>query len=227
MPAIGDGSGGIRGALPAWARRSGPLLRASLVPSLAGAVALLAAGLLVARLLPGYLTPGAPQPGHSGRLAHAAAILSDSVGVLALHALACAAGFIAGAWLPRLARSYTGWTAVLHRRAGQLIAAFLIDATLFSLSEQAMRMGAQTAGMARALGVSPELLLMALAPHVLPELTVLFLPLAAWRIASRRRSWDALPATAGAIVMLALPVLAACAAWEAYVSPHVIAAVTA
>jgi uncharacterized membrane protein SpoIIM required for sporulation len=72
--------------------------------------------------------------------------------------------------------------------------------------------------------MSPALLLLALLPHALPELTALFLPLAAWLTASRRGDWDQLLAATVVTVALALPVLIMCACWEVYGAPHLVAA---
>jgi uncharacterized membrane protein SpoIIM required for sporulation len=72
--------------------------------------------------------------------------------------------------------------------------------------------------------MSPLLLILGLAPHAVPELTALFLPLAAWVIASRRGEWHKLLAATFVTVALALPVLFLSALVEVYVSPHLIAA---
>ena len=48
-------------------------------------------------------------------------------------------------------------------------------------------------------------------PHAIPELTTLFLPLAAWTIASRRGEWDDLLAATLVTVAIAIPTLV-CAA---------------
>ena len=52
-----------------------------------------------------------------------------------------------------------------------------------------------------------------------PELTALFLPLAAWTIASRRGAWQDLLAATFVTVAIAVPVLVAAAAVETWVSP--------
>jgi uncharacterized membrane protein SpoIIM required for sporulation len=72
--------------------------------------------------------------------------------------------------------------------------------------------------------MSPGLLLVALLPHAVPELTALFLPLAAWIIASRRGQWHQLLAATFVTVAIAVPVLVASAVVEVYVSPHLIRA---
>ena len=108
--------------------------------------------------------------------------------VLALHALACVAGFIAGSQLPTAAQDYTGVVRRLHDVAGPAAIAFVAAATLFSLGTQAYALGsnAAVAGL-RGWASRPLVLLIALLPHALPELFALFLPLAAWSLASRAR----------------------------------------
>ena len=61
-----------------------------------------------------------------------------------------------------------------------------------------------------------------LLPHALPELIALFLPLAAWIIASRRDAWHELLAATFVTVAIAAPVLVVAAFVEVYVSPHLI-----
>jgi uncharacterized membrane protein SpoIIM required for sporulation len=61
-------------------------------------------------------------------------------------------------------------------------------------------------------------------PHALPELVALFLPLAAWIMASRRGRWHELLAATFVTVVLAIPVLVAAAFVEVYVTPGVLRA---
>jgi hypothetical protein len=226
VDALADSLRLTRTVLRGWNQRPAPILRAWLIRSLAAAFLLLCGVLLVALVVPTYGPVYLNQPPlQTGHLSDVRQILSRNVLVLALHALACIAGFIAGFALPRQAHTYSGWGRTLHKRAGQAAIAFVIDATLFSLTVQAVTIGGEAARVSRALGVSPALLLLALLPHALPELTALFLPLAAWLAASRRRAWDQLLAATAVTVALALPVLLVCACWEVYVAPHVIAAV--
>ena len=83
-------------------------------------------------------------------------------------------------------------------------------------------LGISVANVALALHTSPGLLLVALLPHALPELTALFLPLAAWIIASRKGDWDKLLAATLVTVALAVPVLVMTALWEVYIARHVL-----
>jgi hypothetical protein len=142
--------------------------------------------------------------------------------VLALHALACVAGFIAGSSLPLQAEQQSGVMRAIHERGGTIAIAFVIAATTFSLSAQALVIGADAAAVAARLHTSPGVLLVTLMAHAPLELTALFLPLAAWIIASRRGEWDQLLAATFVTVLIALPMLFAAACIEVFVSPHVL-----
>jgi hypothetical protein len=143
--------------------------------------------------------------------------------VLALHALACVAGFMAGSSMPTVATGYTGVWRKVHDRAGPLAIGFVIAATMFSLATQAYALGHLTADLSAELGLSPLALLIGLLPHALPELTALFLPLAAWTLASRRGAWEELLAATFVTVAVAVPVLIAAAAVETWVTPELLA----
>ena len=144
--------------------------------------------------------------------------------VLALHGLACVAGFMAGSSLPLSASKRSVLSRVVHEKAGPLAIAFVTCATLFSLSTQAYVLGGVVATLAPQLGLSPGLLVLGLLPHAVPELTALFLPLAAWLIASRRGQWQDLLAATFVTVAIAVPVLLGSAAVELWVSPHLLRA---
>jgi hypothetical protein len=144
--------------------------------------------------------------------------------VLALHGLACVAGFMAGSSLPLSASKRSGLSRAVHEKAGPFAIAFVTCATLFSLSTQAYVLGGAVATLAPQLGLSPGLLVLGLLPHALPELTALFLPLAAWLIASRKGQWQDLLAATFVTVGIAIPVLLASAAVELWVSPHLLMA---
>jgi hypothetical protein len=132
--------------------------------------------------------------------------------VLALHAMACVAGFIAGsAGIADRGRA--------HRNAGRLAMGFVAAATLFSLSTQALALGNAAATLAAQLGVSPLRLLLTLAPHAVPELFALFLPLAAWTIAGQRGAWNELLAATLVTTAIAIPLVVAAAAIETWVTP--------
>ena len=127
--------------------------------------------------------------------------------MLALHALACVAGFIAGSQLPTAARDYCGSCAGSMTAPARCAIAFVAAATLFSLGTQAYALGHGAASLSARLDVSPAILLLALLPHALPELFALFLPLAAWSLASARGAWDELLAATFATTAVAVPLL--------------------
>jgi Stage II sporulation protein M len=212
-----------RAALGRWRRRPSVVLRPWLAGALAVAVLLLLATLVVALLSTpdpsGSSFPGVDHPVTTGDLIY---VLERNGLVLALHSLACVAGFMAGSSLPQVAKGYTGWKRRLHEHAGPAAIVFVAVATTFSLATQAFVLGHEASTLAAELQISPPLLLVGLLPHALPELTALFLPLAAWTIASRSGAWKDLLAATMVTTALAAPVLVATAFIETRVTPHVL-----
>ena len=147
--------------------------------------------------------------------------------VLALHAMACVAGFIAGSSLPLSAENRSGISRWVHEKAGPLAIAFVIGATTFSLATQAYVLGGGAATLSWQLGVDPAALLMVVSVHALPELVALFLPLAAWMVASRQGNWHELLAATFVTVAIAVPVLLVSAVVEVYLTPQLLAMLAA
>ena len=224
--ALAHGIRATRGTLQEWNRHPWPVLRAWIAGSLTAAVGLLLAVWVVAGLTagPGAVLLNRP-PLVVGGAGDVIRVLERNSLVLALHAMACVAGFIAGSSLPLQAPHRTGLSRAIHERGGPLAIGFVVAATAFSLVGQAYVLGVSVAHVSFALGTSPGLLLLALLPHALTELTALFLPLAAWIIASRRGEWDKLLAATLVTVAIAVPMLVLSALWEVYVAPHVLSAV--
>ncbi len=210
-------------ALARWNREPGAALRPWCLLSAAIAVALLFAVYAVAKLAPPdktiYLIPGYNVDATLADYVHV--LIRNSL-VLALHALACVAGFMAGSSLPLSASHRSGLSRWVHEKAGPLAIGFVVCATLFSLGTQAYVIGGGAASMAGQIGTSPASLLLALLPHALPELFALFLPLAAWMVASQRGDWHELLAATFVTVSIAVPILLAAAAIEVWVSPHIL-----
>jgi hypothetical protein len=165
--------------------------------------------------------PGVNAPAGMHDVGH---VLVRNALVLALHSLACLAGFMAGSSMPQLAQHRSGLSRLVHEKAGSLAIGFVVLATGFSLFTQAWTLGHAASTLAAHLGVGPATLLLGLLPHALPELIALFLPLAAWVIASRRGSWNELLAATVATTALAAPVLLAASFVEVYVSPRLLLA---
>jgi Stage II sporulation protein M len=221
--ALVQGWDDTRRALRTWQRRPGAVLVPWTLGALAVAGALLAAVWVVASIATpdpsGYAFPGLSHRADAGDFAF---VLYRNGLVLALHALACVAGFIAGSSLPKVAEDYTGVWRTIHDRAGPIAIAFVLAATLFSLGTQAYALGHIASDLAGRLDVTPLVLIVGLLPHALPELTALFLPLAAWTLASRRGEWQNLLAATFVTVAVAVPVLVAAAAVETWFSPRLL-----
>jgi hypothetical protein len=214
-------------ALARWNKRPWAVLRPWLALSLGIAALLLVAVYVVAALTTPdssrYVIPGVNSDAGFSDYLH---VLYRNSLVLALHAMACVAGFIAGSALPLSASHRSGIDRWVHEKAGSFAIAFVLCATTFSLSTQAYLIGSGASTIAAQFGIGPGLLLLTLLPHALPELVSLFLPLAAWIVASRRNDWQDLLAATAVTVAIAVPVLLAAAAVEIWVSPLLLSAVS-
>ena len=217
------GMSDTRATLEAWSERPWQVLRAWLALSVAIALSLLTATWFVAGLMTPDLTPvhiaGLTYPSEPDDMLP---ILWRNSLVLALHGTACVAGFIAGASMPIAAAQRTGLSRWIHVKAGEFSILFVCAVTLFSLSTQALYLGFQGSSIAYQLQISRFELILSVLPHAIPELTALFLPLAAWLIASRRGEWNQLLAATFVTVALAIPVLLIAATIEVYVWPHIL-----
>ena len=215
-----------RVALSRWNRQPWTVLRPWLGLSILIAALLLLAVYVIATLTTPdssrYVIPGVNSDADFADYLH---VLYRNSLVLALHAMACVAGFMAGSALPLSAAHRSGIDRWVHEKAGPFAIAFVLCATTFSLCTQAYLIGSGAATIAAQLGIGPGLLLLTLLPHALPELVSLFLPLAAWIVASRNGDWQDLLAATFVTVALAVPVLLASAAVETWVSPHLLDAI--
>ncbi|MFT4034110.1 MAG: stage II sporulation protein M [Patulibacter sp.] len=221
--ALVQGIAHTRETLAGWRAAPGEVLRDWFAASFLVAVGLLTAVVLVASrstpdpgvsVMPGIFTPVA-----SGDALH---VVLRNLLVLALHSLACVAGFIAGSSMPLEAKVRGGWFGAIHDYAGRFAILFVSAATTFSLLTQALVLGGLTADMAASLRLSDTTFVVLLLPHALLELTGLFLPLAAWLIASRRSEWHQLLAATLVTTTIALAMVIAAALIETYITPGVI-----
>ncbi len=224
---LGQGMRDTRLALRRFNERPMQVLRPWLVLSVVVALGLLGAVYGVATLsrpdptplaLPGLYSP----PGGGDYLF----VLFRNSLVLALHALACVAGFMAGSSIPLSAAERSGLDRWIHEKTARFAIVFVACATTFSLTTQAYVIGGDAATIANQLGISPALLVLGLLPHAVPELVALFLPLAAWLVASRRDRWDELLAATVVTVSVAVPVLLVSGAVELWVSPKLMRALS-
>ena len=226
--ALVQGWGHTKSALREWNARPARVLVPWALWSLAVAVLLLLATWVIAKLSTPDTTrlffAGVTDSSDFGD--YRFVLLRNSL-VLALHLLACVAGFIAGSSLPVIAHGYKGWYRKVHEIAKPLAIGFVVCATLFSLTTQAYILGHDAATLAAQWDLTPAQLLGILSLHAVPELTALFLPLAAWTMASRRGDWQDLLAATFFTGAVAIPVLLLAAAVEVWVTPKVILAAIA
>jgi hypothetical protein len=211
-----------RATLGAWNARPGPVVGRWLAGALAITLVLLGGIWLVGQASEPDLSMSFLALEERATLEQVAHVLGRNALVLALHAFACIAGFIAGSSLPLEAARYSGVWRWIHDKAGPFAIAFVVVATTFSLVTQVLVLGRGAASLAAHLDISCGRLLLYLMPHALPELVALFLPLAAWMIASRRGEWHELLAATIVTVLLAAPVLVVAAFVEVYVTPSLL-----
>jgi hypothetical protein len=220
-----QGVGATKDTLRRWNHHGWEVMRSWVFWSVAIAVTLLAAVYFVARVS----TPdpsGTYIPGlvHGPTAEDIGLILFRNSLVLALHGFACVAGFIALNSLPYSASRRSGISRTIHEKAGPYAMLFVAGATLFSLSTQAYFLGSTLSSAAAQFDLGYFHFLLLLLPHAVPELTALFLPLAAWLIASRRGDWDQLLAATFVTVAVAIPTLLLSVSVEVFVFPHLIEA---
>jgi len=225
--AVVQGWADTRRTLRRWHDRPSVVLRPWALASLAVALLLLTATWLIATAVTpdpsGAAFPGVNEPATGADFAF---VLFRNGLVLALHALACVAVFMAGSSLPQVAEGYSGVWRRIHELAGPLAIAFVAAATLFSLGTQAYALGHGASTLAGELGVSPLTLMVGILPHALPELFALFLPLAAWTLASRAGRWEELLAATFVTTAIAVPILLLAGAVEVWVSPRLMIALS-
>ena len=212
-----------KATLAAWRAAPWPVLRGWFTGSLLVSLGLLVAILLVASQRTADPTsgslPGVFTPVDGSDVVHT--VLRNFL-VLALHSLACVAGFIAGSTMPQEARERGGVWGAVHDYAGRFAIVFVSAATAFSLLTQSLVLGGLTTDMAAQLGIHQVELIALLLPHALLELVGLFLPLAAWLIASRHGRWEQLLAATFVTTAIAIPMVLGAAMIEVYVTPDLI-----
>jgi hypothetical protein len=150
--ALVRGMDDTRAALRRWRADPWPVFGEWVSRAFLVAVGLLLAVYLVASLstpdITPILIPGVTRPARASDLAF---VIGRNATVLALHAFACVAGFIAGSSMPLEAARRSGVWKTVHDWAGPLAIWFVVLATAFSLLTQAFALGAGTANMAASL----------------------------------------------------------------------------
>lgn len=218
-----NGMRDTRAALAEWNRAPWRVLRGWTRLSAMIAVGLLIAVWAVASLAQPDPTPVfVPGISDGGGWVDVLHILTRNLVVLALHATACVAGFMAGSSMPQMAAQKSGFSRALHLQAGRLAILMVFAITALSLVTQAYALGLQGASLSARLDIGTATLMLSVAPHAVPELAALFLPLAAWILASRRGEWHQLLAATVITVAVAVPVLVITATLEVELWPRLL-----
>ena len=206
-----QGMDDTRAALRRWNAAPLAVLRPWALGALAISAALLVAVWVIAHIAApdptGYLIAGLNAPATLGAIGH---VLFRNSLVLALHAMACVAGFIAGSSLPMQAERHSGWWRTVHEKAGPAAIAFVAGATTFSLCTQAYVLGSGAATLAAQLDVEPQRAdADAAAARACPSSSRSSCRSPPGCVASRREAWDELLAATLVTTAVAAPVLVA------------------
>jgi hypothetical protein len=224
---LAQGLRDTRGTFETWQRGRWSVLGGWAALSLAIACTLLGATWVVANLATPDISritlAGVTHPVDLSDYLH---ILLRNGAVLAFHATACVAGFIAGASMPIAAQTRSGFSRWVHVKAGEFAIAFVIGVTFFSLSIQALTLGFQASTLGYHLQISNGQLILSVLPQALIELTALFLPLAAWILASRKGEWNQLLAATFVTVAIAVPMLLVAALIEVFLWPQILISIS-
>ncbi len=208
-----------RDTFAVWNRDPGPVVGRWMLISLGIALSMLISIWVVSNF--GQPDPFIRLPNIFGdpRLADAVRVFTRNSLVLALHAFVCIAGFMAMRTLPAQAELRRGFDRWIHHNAGRFTMVFVTAATLFSITTQVYLLGNMVQDLAYVMGVGQGELVITTLPHAVVELTAVFLPLAAFLLASRHRQWEQLLAATAVTVMVAVPMLVLAALTEAYLWP--------
>jgi hypothetical protein len=202
--ALPSGAAWTRTLFSVWAQRPLPTLVPWAFGSLAIGLALLGAALTIATLAgpSEFYTPVFADP--SAGVNDVARIVMRNTTVLLLQVLVCFGFYVA------------------HAR-GRRDALWIIGAlSAYSMLSQAWRLGHDLASAAASLGLSPAALTLRLSLHAVPELTAVFLPLAACIALMRRGRHENLAAAAALTGIVAFPVVVLAATCEVFLTRYVV-----
>lgn len=208
-----------RATLREWNERPARVISEWMALSLGIALTILSGILLVSTIATPDGTVGLPNIFADPQTADVLRVFIRNMLVLALHAFVCIAGFMAMRALPAQANLRSGFDRWIHHHAGRFTMVFVTAATLFSITTQIYILGHMVADLSYVLGLAQWELLLTTLPHALIELTAVFLPLAAFLLASRRKLWHQLLAATAITVAIATPMIIVAAFLEAYLWP--------
>jgi hypothetical protein len=206
--ALASGAAWTRALFSVYAERPLPALAPWALGALAIGLSLLGSALVVAWLAgpSAPYTPVFADP--TAGVADVGRIVVRNTTVLALQLLVCVGAYLATRPGPR---------ALARTRALYVIAGL----SAYSFASQAWRLGHDLASAAQTLGFAPGELVVRLSLHAVPELTAIYLPLAACVSLARRRRTDDLAAAALLTAIVAFPAVVCAAGIEVFLTPYV------
>jgi hypothetical protein len=215
------GMADVRASFARWNRNVGAVVRVWMGTSLLVGLALLVTTWIVSTQVD---AGGAFNPTftHEESFRHALHLFARNALVLAMHSLICVAGYMALNSMPILAANYTGWKRRIHLAAGPIAIAFVTVVTIGSFALQAWSLGSAAPAVAAAYGYETWELLLRVAPHALPELTAVFLPLGAWLVLAAQRQRSELLAASVLATSLAIPILVIATILEEWLAPRLL-----
>jgi len=145
-------------------------------------------------------------------------ILIRNLMVLLMHLLVCIAAYLARRTVPMQAKYTKGVNRWAHEHAGSFAMPLVAGLTVYSLCWQTWQLGLDLNSSSETLEMSPLALLARAALHGIPELTAIFLPLAACLILGHQKKWNQLAAAAIITAVVAVPVIVIAAAIETWVT---------
>lgn len=214
-----------RATLDRWGETPARVIGRWLLGSFSIACAMLVAVYVVSLLTTGTDSATIPNILGETKYSDVLVVLFRNLLVLALHGFVCLAGFMAMRALPEQSKYKSGVNRWVHEHAGPFAMVFVSCATIFSITTQTWILGHQVADLSYVLDLSKATLMLTVLPHALLELTAVFLPLAAFLMASRKNDWHELLAATIVTVSVALPMVLVAATLEAYLWPHTLARV--
>ena len=214
-----------RSALIEWNQHPTKVLRQWLLVAVSVALGLLFAVFVVGSVVRPAGAVSLPTFDQPPALADAMRVFGRNVLVLALHGFICIAAFMAMRAIPQQVEARSGIDRWVHQNAARFAMVWIAAATLFSVSSQVYVLGHSVANLSLEYGISTAQLMVTVLPHAVIELTAMFLPLAAFFIASRTGKWNELLAATAATVAIAIPMLVIAAMIEAYAWPILLRAV--
>jgi hypothetical protein len=189
------------------------------------ALLMLAGTLAVAKLLPNVPTTVASSLllDHHPTFAHVRYVFSRNLLVLAIHVGACYIAILIGREHKPLRENWRRWDRELPAWTKRWALTYALCATTASVALQTTNLGFDLANLSASTHLSNAHLLLLVLPHAIPELVGVFLPLALFIIQAHRGQLDTLSAYTRVAALLALPLIAAAAFIEVYLTPQLIA----